>query len=84
MKRKTKVYIFGVLFPLAIGGLSALCTSYNMKTFFNEIIKPPLSPPSWLFPVVWSVLFILMGIGSAKAYLSPASKTAHLRSGFTL
>ena len=74
MKHKTKVYIFGVLFPLAIGSLSALCTSYNMKTFFNEIKKPPLSPPSWLFPVVWSVLFILMGIGSAKAYLSPASK----------
>ncbi len=74
MKYKTKVYIFSVLFPLIVGGLSALCTSGNMKNLFNEIIKPPLSPPSWLFPVVWSVLFILMGIGSAKVYLSPASK----------
>lgn len=74
MKYKTKVYIFSALFPLIVGGLSALCTSDNMKNLFNEIIKPPLSPPSWLFPVVWSVLFVLMGIGSARVYLSPASK----------
>lgn len=31
---------------------------------FESVIKPPLSPPGWLFPVVWTVLFILMGIAS--------------------
>ena len=75
MKYKTKVYIFSVIFPLIIGALSAFSTFGNMKTLFDDIAKPPLSPPMWLFPAVWSVLFILMGIGSEKVYLSPASKT---------
>lgn len=74
MKYKTKVNIFSVAFPLIIGALSSLATSGNMQTLFDEIVKPPLSPPSWLFPVVWSVLFILMGIGSARVYLSPDSQ----------
>ena len=49
--------------PLLVGGLSALITSGAMSDF-EAINKPPLSPPGWLFPVVWSVLFILMGIAS--------------------
>ena len=47
--------------PLAIGGLSALLTKDSMETF-DSLNKPALSPPGWLFPVVWTVLFVLMGI----------------------
>ena len=47
--------------PLAAGALSALLTRGNMD-LFAEIRKPPLSPPSWLFPVVWTVLYIMMGL----------------------
>lgn len=47
--------------PLAIGGLSALLTKDSMETF-DSLNKPALSPPVWLFPVVWTVLFVLMGI----------------------
>ena len=47
--------------PLAVGGLSALLTKDSMETF-DSLNKPALSPPGWLFPVVWTVLFVLMGI----------------------
>ncbi len=52
-----------LLLPLAVGGLAALCTSDSMK-IYPALNKPPLSPPGWLFPVVWTVLFLLMGIAS--------------------
>lgn len=49
--------------PLAVGGLSALITSGAMEDF-AALEQPPLSPPGWLFPVVWTVLFLLMGLAS--------------------
>ena len=58
--------------PLAVGGLSAWLTMDSMKTF-EQLNQPPLSPPGWLFPVVWTLLFVLMGIAS---YLVAASEAA--------
>lgn len=55
--------------PLAVGGLSALLTRGSMESF-EALNKPPLSPPGWLFPVVWAVLFVLMGIASYLAAVS--------------
>ena len=52
-----------IAIPLAVGGVSALLTRNGMK-IFSEINKPALSPPGWLFPVVWTVLYILMGVSS--------------------
>ena len=37
-------------------------------------VKPPLTPPSVVFPVVWVLLFALMGIGAARVYLAPVSQ----------
>ncbi len=52
-----------VLIPLLVGGLSALITMGSMENF-SALNEPPLSPPGWLFPVVWTILFVLMGIAS--------------------
>lgn len=67
--KKYAPYIISVLIALSVGGLSALLTqgSDNIYTTFN---LPPLSPPSWLFPIVWTILYILMGIGSAMVWES--------------
>ena len=74
MKRKFVVsYIIGVLIPLAVGALSALLTMGNMDLYAQGILKPPLAPPGWLFPVVWTVLYALMGISSTMIWLSPPS-----------
>ncbi|MBQ7637765.1 MAG: tryptophan-rich sensory protein [Clostridia bacterium] len=60
MKIQWKKLILSVLIPLAVGGVSALLTRKGMESFAT-IIKPPLSPPAWLFPVAWTILYILMG-----------------------
>ena len=52
-----------IAIPLAVGGLSALFTVGSMADF-NALRQPPLSPPGWLFPAVWTVLYIMMGIAS--------------------
>ena len=73
MKKNIKVYIMSVLIPLAVGGLSAFATKGNMD-IYKELATPPLSPPGWLFPVAWSVLYVLMGISSARVYLACSDK----------
>lgn len=55
--------ICSIAFPLALGGLSAILTSGSMR-HYASMNKPALSPPGWLFPVVWTVLYIMMGIAS--------------------
>ena len=67
MKRKfdLSAFLVNLIVPLAVGGLSAILTSGSMKAF-EKMDKPPLAPPSWLFPVIWTALYILMGI---SAYL---------------
>ena len=54
-----------IAIPLIVGGLAALLTNDSMN-IFKSLEKPPLSPPGWLFPVVWTILYTLMGI---SAYL---------------
>lgn len=70
MKIDWKKLLTSIAIPLIIGGLSALITSGIMANF-ETINKPALSPPAWLFPVVWTILFTLMGIAS---YLVATSK----------
>ena len=69
MKEKIKVFAVSIFISLAVGGLSAFFTRNSMG-LYNDIVRPSLSPPSWLFPVVWTVLFILMGISAAIIYLN--------------
>jgi len=68
---KLKTFITAVFIPLAVGALSALATGGSMANF-ALINKPPLSPPAWLFPVVWTILYILMGIASYLVITSGA------------
>ena len=67
MKQKinVKLFVVCIAIPLLVGGISALLTKGSMETF-EMLVKPPLSPTGWLFPVVWTVLYILMG---TAAYL---------------
>ena len=60
---KWKLLIPAVLLPLTVGGLVALLTGSAMDNY-SQVTRPPLSPPGWLFPLAWSLLYILMGISS--------------------
>ena len=61
MKINKKLLAVCLAIPLLIGGLSALLTSGSMDDF-SSLEQPPLSPPGWFFPIVWTILFALMGI----------------------
>ena len=54
--------------PLAVGGLAALLSG-GMDNY-KIINQPPLSPPGWVFPVVWTVLYLLMGEASYRVLVS--------------
>lgn len=69
MHRKTRSYIISILIPLLVGALSAFLTRSSMEDY-AALAQPPLSPPGWLFPIVWTVLYTLMGISSARIFLS--------------
>lgn len=68
-KSKLKPYAVSILLTLAVGGVGGILTSLGMDSF-DALTKPPLTPPSFLFPIVWTLLFILMGIGAARIYLT--------------
>ena len=74
MKRNWKPYLFWILLAEAVGGLSGWLTWDAIQVYSETILQPPLSPPGWIFPVVWTILFALMGLGAARIYLAPPSK----------
>ncbi len=57
---KFKLYLKEILVPVVLGGIVGFIISGSMD--YNNLAQPPLAPPGWLFPVVWTILYILMGV----------------------
>lgn len=75
MKKSTwKTYVLWILAVEAVGALSGWLTRDGARLYNETIRQPPLSPPAIAFPIVWGILFLLMGIGAAQIYLAPASQ----------
>lgn len=64
---KFKVYAKSILIPLILGGVVGVIIMSTSK--YNDLIQPPLAPPDYLFPIVWSILYILMGISYGRIAL---------------
>ena len=78
MKRNWKPYLSWILLSEAVGALSGWLTREGTKLYAQTIVKPPLSPPGWVFPLVWAILYALMGIGAARIFQAPPSKRRSL------
>ena len=63
---KKRIILLGI--PLAVGGLATLLSG-GMDSY-QTVNQPPLSPPGWVFPVVWTVLYLLMGEASYRVLTS--------------
>ena len=63
MQSKIKTVLFFTAIPLLVGTIAGLLTRGSMETF-SRLNQPPLSPPGILFPIVWTILYTLMGISS--------------------
>jgi len=70
MNSNLKKRLICLAIPLAVGGLAALLSG-GMETY-KVVNQPPLSPPGWVFPVVWTVLYLLMGEASYRVLTSGA------------
>ena len=73
MKKHTKTILLSILLAEAVGALSGWLTRDGIKAFTDVIAQPPLSPPPLLFPIVWSILYALMGFGSARIWMAAPS-----------
>ncbi len=70
--KKFLSFAIGIAIPLAVGGLAALLTKDSMD-IYQTIVQPPLTPPGILFPIVWSILYILMGVSGTLVWNSDAA-----------
>lgn len=68
-----KTYVLWILMAEAVGILSGWLSQDGIRTFGETAVQPNLSPPAILFPVVWTVLYALMGISASRVYLQPLS-----------
>ena len=57
---KVKIYVKSILIPVIVGGIVGLIISGSID--YNSLQRPPLAPPSMLFPIMWTILYILMGV----------------------
>lgn len=73
MKINKRLLFICIAIPVVVGVVSALLTMNSME-MYEYMNKPALSPPAWLFPVVWTLLYILMGISSYLILTSEAGK----------
>ena len=60
--------IISIGIPLLIGGVISLLIP-NIGSIYGELVKPNFAPPSIVFPIVWTILYLLMGIASYKVYV---------------
>lgn len=67
LKIQWKNLITCLAIPLAAGSLFLLLTRGNVE-IFASMNKPPLTPPGWLFPVVWTILYIVMAVNPQNSH----------------
>lgn len=64
--KKTKNFVLSIILPVAVGILAGFFTK-GSRDIYETLARPILSPPGWVFGVVWPILYVLMGIA---AYLA--------------
>ena len=84
MWNKIKSYILpysvAIAIPLTVGIVAAALTRDSMD-IYSKLETPPLAPPAILFPIVWTILYVLMGISSAMVYLDREKNPEAAKSG---
>ena len=73
-KPTVRQYAFFVALSEAAGIFSGFFSREGTALYGQMALKPPLSPPGWVFPVVWTVLYGLMGISAARIWSAPKSQ----------
>ena len=70
---KWPLLLICIAIPLVSGSLSGLAIADHISSWYSTLNKPSFNPPNYLFGPVWSVLYILMGIGLYLILQTPKS-----------
>ena len=70
-QNRAVAYVLWIALAEAVGALAGWVTRAGSEYFNTQLEHPPLTAPSWVFPVAWAILYALMGIGAARVYLAP-------------
>lgn len=73
-------YSIAIAIPVTVGLISAALTKDNMN-IYGELNTPPLSPPGAIFPIVWTILYVLMGVSSAMIYVERGKNPTSAKKG---
>lgn len=68
-KQQYKPYLIFLVAVCAVGGLGALAVKAGMPAY-HALEKPWFTPPDFVFPIAWSILYVLMAIGAARVWNS--------------
>ena len=68
-KSKWKTYVFWIVLTELVGALAGFLSREGTELYQASVLKPALTPPGWIFPVVWGILYLLMGIAAARIAL---------------
>lgn len=79
VKNKINVYVVSILIAMGTGALASYFTSEGMQTLYAEIQTPPLAPPAIVFPIVWTLLYFLMGMSAAMIWANDEPEKASTR-----
>lgn len=73
-KSPWRTYAFWIVLTEAVGFLSGWLTRDGTALYSETIVQPALAPPAIVFPVVWTILYALMGFGMARVGLQDQSR----------
>lgn len=71
--KRIRPYVAFSAIALAVGGASSFATRAGMADF-DLLTKPPAAPPDWLFPIAWTILYLLMGIAMGLVWRSSTGR----------
>lgn len=74
IKENWQGLLISILFALLVGIVSSLLSG-SVKSTYDSLIKPPLSPPNWLFGIIWPILYTLMGTAAYIIYKSDVEES---------
>ena len=72
-KRPWLAYVVWIALAEGVGLAAGLLIREDARIYADVVAKPPLSPPPWVFPAVWTVLYALMGVGAARVFLKESA-----------